>query len=123
MTALIEYLTVLLEYRDLLQTRWQGTTSIWEGLSPASVPLAMPLFETNVFCVSHASAILASDYSSLCLCMAYNSGIILTKVVFFQHIRRKPIQPPLSAPLKNLQELEFHFLKLKPPAVMISFAF
>ena len=28
-TALIEYLTVLLEYLDLLQYRWQGTTGIW----------------------------------------------------------------------------------------------
>ena len=29
LTALIEYLTVLLEYLDLLQSRWQGTTGIW----------------------------------------------------------------------------------------------
>ena len=27
-TALIEYLTVLLEYLELLQTRWQSTVSI-----------------------------------------------------------------------------------------------
>ena len=25
----------LLEYLDLLQTRWQGKASIWEGLGPA----------------------------------------------------------------------------------------
>ena len=35
MTALIECLTVLLEYLDLLQTRWQGTASIWKGPGPA----------------------------------------------------------------------------------------
>ena len=29
LTALIEYLTVLLENLDLLQSRWQGTTGIW----------------------------------------------------------------------------------------------
>ena len=34
LTALIECLTVLLEYLDLLQTRWQGTANIWEGLGP-----------------------------------------------------------------------------------------
>ena len=28
-TALIEYLTVLLEYLDLLLSNWQGTTGIW----------------------------------------------------------------------------------------------
>ena len=28
LTALIEYLNVLLEYLDLLQSRWQGTTGI-----------------------------------------------------------------------------------------------
>ena len=27
--VLIEYLTVLLEYLDPLQSRWQGTTGIW----------------------------------------------------------------------------------------------
>ena len=33
-TALIECLTVLLEYLDLLQSQWQGTAIIWEGLGP-----------------------------------------------------------------------------------------
>ena len=28
-------LSVLLEYLDLLQSRWQGKASIWEGLGPA----------------------------------------------------------------------------------------
>ena len=50
LTALIEYLTV--------QTRWQGTENIWQGLDPARRP-----------CLS--------------LCMAYNSGIILTKIVTY----------------------------------------
>ena len=29
LTALKEWLTVLLEHLDLLQIRWQGTTGIW----------------------------------------------------------------------------------------------
>ena len=29
LTTLIEYLHVLLEYLDLLQSRWQGTIGIW----------------------------------------------------------------------------------------------
>ena len=29
LTALIEYLTVLLEYFKFLQSRWKGTTGIW----------------------------------------------------------------------------------------------
>ena len=32
LTALIEYLTVLSESLKLLQSRWQGTAGIWEGL-------------------------------------------------------------------------------------------
>ena len=56
-TALIEYLTVLLEYLDLLQTRWQGIANIWEGPCQACL-LATPLFETTVSCVLHVSAIL-----------------------------------------------------------------
>ena len=35
LTALLECLTVLLEYLDLLQARWQSTVGIWEGLGPA----------------------------------------------------------------------------------------
>ena len=31
LTALIENLTVLLEYLELLQSRWQGTTGIWQA--------------------------------------------------------------------------------------------
>ena len=34
MTALIEYLTVLLEYFDLFQLNQWGTTHIWVGLCP-----------------------------------------------------------------------------------------
>ena len=61
--ALIEYLTDLLGYLDLLQTRWQGTANIWEGLGPA----ATPLFETTVSRVLLVSAILVSDYSCFML--------------------------------------------------------
>ena len=43
--------------------------------------LAMPLFETTVSHVSHVSTILV--FVVLCLCMAYNSGIILTKIVTY----------------------------------------
>ena len=49
----------LLEYLERLQTRWQGTASIWEV---QALP-GMPLFETNASCISHISAILVSDYS------------------------------------------------------------
>ena len=35
LTALIEYLTVLLEHLNLLQSRWQGITGIRQGLGPA----------------------------------------------------------------------------------------
>ena len=31
LTALLEYLTVLLEFFDLFQSQWQVTASIWEG--------------------------------------------------------------------------------------------
>ena len=59
LTALIEYLTVLLEYIDLFQIRWHGKANIWEHLACL---LATPLFETTVSCVSHVSDILFSDY-------------------------------------------------------------
>ena len=59
MTKLIEYLTVLLEYLDLLQTRWQGTANIWEGLGPAKYAFWL--------CVSHILTILVSDYSCFML--------------------------------------------------------
>ena len=35
LTALLEYLTVLLEYLDLFQSQWRVTASILEGLGPA----------------------------------------------------------------------------------------
>ena len=31
LTALIEHMTVLLEYLDMLKSSWQGTASIWEA--------------------------------------------------------------------------------------------
>ena len=38
LTALIDYLTVLLEYLDLLQTGWQDTVKIWEAWALPGVP-------------------------------------------------------------------------------------
>ena len=66
--SLIEYLTVLLEYFDLLQTRWQGTAKRLGGAGPCQACLlATPLFETTVSCVLLVSAILVSDYSCFML--------------------------------------------------------
>ena len=48
-----EYLTVLFEYFNFLQIRWQGTASIW---ALSGLPLATPLFETNVSHVLHVIA-------------------------------------------------------------------
>ena len=67
LTALIECLTVLLEYLDLLQTKCQSKANIWEGLACQMCLMATPLFETTVSCVSHISAILVSDYSCFTL--------------------------------------------------------
>ena len=79
--ALIEYLTVLLEYLDLLQTRWQGTASIWQGLGPAR----------DAFLLCHCLKLMYLMFHMfqlpiiliLCLCVAYNSGIILAKIVTY----------------------------------------
>ena len=43
--------------------------------------LVMPLFKTDVSCVSHVSTNLV--FLVLCLCKAYNSGIILAKIVAY----------------------------------------
>ena len=56
---------------------WQTFGRAW-GLP--GMPLAMPLFETNVFDISHAPTTLVSV---LWLCMAYNSGIIRTEIVIY----------------------------------------
>ena len=79
--ALIEYLTVLLEYLDLLQTGWQGIASFWEGLGPAR----------DAFLLRHCLKLMHLMFHMfqlpiiliLCLCVAYNSGIILTKIVTY----------------------------------------
>ena len=81
MTTSIEYLTVLLEYLDLLQTRWQGTASIWEGLGPAR----------HVFLLCHCLKLMYLVFHMfqlpiiliLCLGMAFNSRIILAKIVTY----------------------------------------
>ena len=59
LTALIQYVTVLLKYLDFLQTRWHGTVNIWEG----SVRCAFWLhhcLKPLLSCVLHVSAILVS---------------------------------------------------------------
>ena len=68
LTALIEYLTVLLEYLDLFANWVVGHIQHLgeSGLCQACI-LATPLLETTVSCVSHVSAILVSDYSCFML--------------------------------------------------------
>ena len=81
--ALIEYLTVLLECLDLLQTRWQGTASIWEGLGPArnAFLLCHYLQLKLMYLMFHMFQL--PIILILCLCVAYNSGIILAKIVTY----------------------------------------
>ena len=81
MTASIEYLTVLLEHLNLLQTRWQGTTDIWEGLSPARHAFLLRHCLKLMYLMFHMFWL--SIILILCLCMTYNSGIILTKIVTY----------------------------------------
>ena len=76
--ALIEYLTVLLEYLDLLQTKWQDTVSIWEGLGPARHAFLLRHCLKLMYLMFQLPIILI-----LCLCVAYNSGIILAKIVTY----------------------------------------
>ena len=76
--ALIEYLTVLLEYLDLLQTRWQSTASIWEGLGSARHAFLLRHCLKLMYLMFQLPIILI-----LCLCVAYNSGIILAKIVTY----------------------------------------
>ena len=79
--ALIEYLTVLLEYPDLLQTRWQGTASIWEGLDPARDTFLLRHCLKLMYLMFHMFQL--PIILILCLCVAYNSGIILAKIVTY----------------------------------------
>ena len=68
LTALIEHLTVLLEYLDLFANWVVGHSKRLGGSGPCQVCiLATPLLETTVSCVSHVSAILVSDYSCFML--------------------------------------------------------
>ena len=79
--ALIEYLTVLLECLDLLQTRWQGTASIWEGLGPARDAFLLCHYLKLMYLMFHMFQL--PIILILCLCVAYNSGIILAKIVTY----------------------------------------
>ena len=84
LTALIEHYTVLLAYLDLFTNYVGGRAQQGFGRAWAlpGMSLATPLFKTNVSHVSHVSAILGSDYSCF-MHMAYNSGIILAKIVTY----------------------------------------
>ena len=77
--ALIEYLTVLLEYLDLLQTILQGTASIWEGLGRARHAFLLRHCLKLMYLMFHMFQL--PIILILCLCVAYNSGIILPKMV------------------------------------------
>ena len=68
LTALIEYLTVLLKYLASF-ANWVVEHSKHLGASGPcwAYILATPLLETTVSCVSHVSAILVSDYSCFML--------------------------------------------------------
>ena len=79
--ALIEYLTVLLEYLDILQTRWHGTASIWEGLGPARHAFLLRHCLKLMYLMFHMFQL--PIILILCLCVAYNSGIILAKIVTY----------------------------------------
>ena len=79
--ALIEYLTVLLEYLDLLQTRWQGTASIWEVWALLGMPFLLRHCLKLIYLMFHIFQL--PIILILCLCVAYNSGIILAKIVTY----------------------------------------
>ena len=79
--VLIEYLIVLLEYLDLLQTRWQGTARIWEGLGPTRHAFLLHHCLKIMYLMFHMFQL--SIILILFLCVAYNSGIILTKIVAY----------------------------------------
>ena len=60
--------------------------TFWRTWALPGMPLATLLFETNVSRVSHASDMLVSNYSYFMLVLlyiAYNSGIIHTKIVTY----------------------------------------
>ena len=89
--TLIEYLTVLLEYLNRLQTRWQGTANIWEGLGKMGGP-----GKVTVSRILHISDILASNYSCFMFVPSLkfwnyscqNWNLLFSKLCW--HIRRKP---------------------------------
>ena len=84
LTALIYCLTVLLEYLDLFRTKWQGTANIWEGLGPARRTFWLDHYLKLLYLVFHTfQPFYFPIILALCLYTAYNSGIILAKIVTY----------------------------------------
>ena len=84
LTALIEYLTVLLAYIWIFfKLSCRAQQAFGKAWALLGVPLSTRLFETNVSHVLHVSAILVSDYSCFVLVHGLCSGIILTKIVTY----------------------------------------
>ena len=84
LTALIEYLIVLLKYLDLFANWVVGHSKHLGTSGPCQACiLATPLIETTVSCVSHVSVILVSDYFCFMLVHSLYSGIILAKIVIY----------------------------------------
>ena len=68
--ALIEYLTVLLEYLILLQTRSLGTASIWKGLGPARHVFLLHHRLKLMYLMCHIFQLPIILINILCLCVA-----------------------------------------------------
>ena len=84
LTALIKYLSVLLEYLDLQQTKWQGSANIWEVQGFARYAFQLFHCLKLMYLVFHVfQPIQFPIILVLCLCTAYNSGIILAKIVIY----------------------------------------
>ena len=64
-----------------LQTSWQGTASIWEGLGSARHAFLLCHCLKLIYLVFHMFQL--PIILILCLCTAYNSGIILVKIVTY----------------------------------------
>ena len=63
---------------------WQGTGSIWEGLSPARHAFGhSTVWNLCISCFTCLSYFSFRLFLFLCLCTAYSSGIILAKIVTY----------------------------------------
>ena len=64
--------------------RWQGTANIWEGLGPARQAFSLPHCLKLLYLMFHTFQLFQfSIILVLCLYTAYNSGIILAKIVTY----------------------------------------